>query len=125
MNESDGWRLQLAYGGLHPDTTAGLLDAHGPEGAVSRVLAARTGSHRSRQAVAVPAAQRLAELAACGFRVLLRGDDEYPARLAALPDAPDLLFVTGEIPSASKVAVVGTRRCSPYGRNLAEAYGRA
>ena len=125
MNERDGWRLQLAYAGLHPDTTAGLLDAHGPEGAVARVLANRSGSERPRQAASVPASQRVAELVESGFRAVFRGEAGYPPRLAALPGAPDLLFVIGEIPTASAIAVVGTRRCSQYGRNLAEAYGRA
>ena len=65
MNDVEGLRLQLAYAGLHPDTVRGLLDAHGPEGAVSRV--ARTGSEWASGAVAVDAARRCAELDAAGF----------------------------------------------------------
>ena len=128
MEAHDGWRLQLAYAGLHPDSVGGLLDAHGAEGAVARVAGSRTGSDRSRAAVAVPAVDRLDELAKLGFDVVFRHGAGYPPSLAHLPGAPDVLFVRGTLEAVSSVgsvAVVGTRRCSPYGRNLAEAYGRA
>ena len=45
--------------------------------------------------------------------------------LARFEDAPDLLFVRGAFPSEPGVAVVGTRKCTTYGREVAEAYGRA
>ena len=127
MDESHGWRLQLAFAGIHPDTASALLDAHGPEGAVAAV--ARTSrSDRAQREVLVPATQRVEQLMAAGFSVEFRGAIGYPRALGALPNAPDVLFVHGTdlaTHSDRAVAVVGTRRCSPYGRNLAEAYGRA
>ncbi|NND01862.1 MAG: DNA-protecting protein DprA [Acidimicrobiia bacterium] len=123
MNEKHGWRLQLAFAGLHPDTVRGLLDAHGAQGAVTRVI--KTGNDRAKAASAVPAARRLEELKALETECVFRGEPGYPSRLAELPGAPDLLFVRGIIPALPTVAVVGTRRCSSYGRNLAEAYGAA
>ncbi len=122
-DEALGWRLQLAYAGLHPDSTAALLDAHGAEGAVARVQAARSGSTRAAEAAAVPAMARVAALAASGMTLQFRGDPGYPPHLAELPGAPDVLFVRGSWPSGPAVAVVGTRRCTAYGRNLATAYG--
>lgn len=124
-NPELGWRLQLAYGGLHPDTIRGLLDSRGPEEAVHSVCSASSRSPRARDAVQVPAVERARELEGLGFSAVFRGHDGYPQRLADLPDTPDLLFVTGPIPSESAVAVVGTRRCTAYGRNLAAAYGHA
>ncbi len=124
-DEELGWRLQLAYAGLHPDATSALLDAHGPQGAVGRVRAARSGSTRAAAAAAVPARARVEELAALGMAVRFRGDPGYPPELAELPGAPDVLFVRGSWPAGPAVAVVGTRRCTAYGRNLAKAYGHA
>lgn len=123
MNETDGWRLQLAFAGLHPDSVRGLLDAHGPQGAVNRVVG--TGSDRVSSAARITAADRLAELEAAGFGCVFRGQSGYPDQLADLPGTPDVLFVRGVMQSQPTVAVVGTRRCSAYGRNLAEAYGAA
>lgn len=121
-----GWRLQLAFAGLHPDSVRGLLEAHGAAGAVRRVTESVRHSARARQAAAVPAPQRVAQLAGVGIDVVFRGEPGYPPHLEELPDGPDLLFVRGRLPSTDPaVAVVGTRRCSAYGRNLAMAYGRA
>lgn len=49
---------------------------------------------------------------------LSRSDTRYPALLKEIPDAPAQLFVRGNVEALSYpccVAVVGTRRCSPYG----------
>jgi len=120
-----GWRLQLAYGGLHPDTIRGLLDSRGPEEAVLSACSVGSRSPRARAAVQVPAVERVRELEGLGLSVVFRGHEGYPQRLADLPDTPDVLFTTGPIPSKPSVAVVGTRRCTAYGRNLASAYGHA
>lgn len=48
-------------------------------------------------------------------------DPRYPARLRAIPDPPCLLFVKGTLPPADApaIAIVGSRRASPYGRHVA------
>lgn len=61
------------------------------------------------------------ELAFCdsqGIRVLLYGQGDYPARLLYCADAPALLFAKGDIPWDAKrwLAVVGTRKATPYGK---------
>lgn len=66
--------------------------------------------------------RRLAEAAA---RHVTPGDAEYPARLEDLPDPPASLFARGRpLPEGPSVAVVGARRCTPYGEEVAEAIGR-
>jgi len=120
-----GRRLQLAFAGLHPDTIGGLLAAHGASGALRRIVSHRNGNERSRRAAAVSAEDRLEQLATMGFAVVFRGRPGYPTGLGELPDTPDVLFVKGRLPEHPAIAVVGTRRCTPYGRNLATAYGRA
>ncbi len=49
-------------------------------------------------------------------------DPAYPARLKEIYDLPPLLYVRGELTAADEwcLAVVGTRRPTPYGRQVAE-----
>lgn len=62
-----------------------------------------------------------------GARVVTWLDADYPARLRRLRDAPPVLYVRGTSPdgAAPSVAVVGTRRASPYGLGLAGVLGEA
>jgi DNA processing protein len=54
------------------------------------------------------------------LRILSRDDAEYPSMLAALPDAPVVLYVKGELPDGRvRVALVGSRRATAYGRQIA------
>jgi DNA processing protein len=57
-------------------------------------------------------------------RILGVGDSDYPQGLLDLEHPPSL-HVLGAVFSAPAVAVVGTRRCTGYGRNLAFGFGRA
>lgn len=54
------------------------------------------------------------------LRILTRDDAEYPSMLAALPDAPVVLYVRGELPDGRvRMALVGSRRATAYGRQVA------
>ena len=54
------------------------------------------------------------------LRILTLDDGEYPAMLAPLPDAPPVLFVKGRLPEARvRLALVGSRRATAYGRQVA------
>ena len=50
-------------------------------------------------------------------KLVLRGDEGYPARLMQIPNPPHLLFVwgRGDLDDACPIAVVGTRRATEYG----------
>ena len=51
-------------------------------------------------------------------------DAAYPPRLAQIPDPPPLLYVLGSADlRAPAVAIVGTRRCTGYGRAVARRLG--
>lgn len=54
--------------------------------------------------------------------VLILADDEYPRRLKELEQPPPVLFLKGELVPEDEwaVAVVGTRRVTAYGRQVAE-----
>jgi DNA processing protein len=57
------------------------------------------------------------------IRVLAFDDPTYPHRLAPCPDAPALLYALGPVPldAPHTVAIVGTRRCTQYGRDQVQA----
>ena len=48
-------------------------------------------------------------------------DKKYPEKLKKIPDPPQQLFVRGDLSIAKKncFAIVGARRCSPYGKQIA------
>ena len=56
-----------------------------------------------------------------GIQVLTWQSPDYPPLLAQVPDAPPVLFVRGKITPEDEwaVAVVGTRKASVYGREVA------
>ena len=61
-----------------------------------------------------------------GAHFLTAEDADYPPRLKDLAHPPIGLYVKGPANlSAQSVAVVGTRRCSSYGKSVAEGVGRA
>jgi len=55
-------------------------------------------------------------------RALTRGDAGFPSSLAEVPDAPATLHVRGALLDADAlaVAIVGSRRATPYGLEVAE-----
>jgi DNA processing protein len=60
-----------------------------------------------------------------GMRRLARHDDEFPAHLRVIPEAPDFLYVRGTLvrEDALAVALVGSRRATEYGEGVAEDLG--
>lgn len=68
--------------------------------------------------------EMLARLAARGWRWLAAGNPGFPSALAELSDPPLGVFVRGQLPAGPGVALVGARRASAYGREVAEWFGR-
>ena len=66
-------------------------------------------------------------VAALRESTVVLGDDTYPSLLAHIADPPVVLHVRGDVSLLSRpmVSVVGSRRCSPYGRNAARALSDA
>ena len=65
----------------------------------------------------------LADCYRLGIRLLTIQDTEYPDRLRNIFDPPILLYLQGRMPLFDEevaVAVVGSRRCTPYGVSSAE-----
>ncbi len=62
------------------------------------------------------------QMQALELRLVTWGDEDYPPLLAQIESAPPVLFVRGTLLSRDElsVAIVGTRRCSPYGATVVE-----
>jgi DNA processing protein len=68
-------------------------------------------------------AQELERVQKAGAWIVVWDDPEYPPLLKNLPDAPAVLYIKGQLNTADRewtVAIVGTRRASAYGRQVAE-----
>ena len=99
-------------------------------------LAARTGVPKAQmkkalalasrpEQVAASAAREREEAARMGARIILSGEPGYPAVLRHLRLAPPVLSVRGELPTGPAVAIVGSRKADPYGREVAELFARS
>ena len=114
---------RIAFAGMHPDRVRSLLASHGTPSAV--VASLRKGRERAEPAtvaaLAVDVGARRRELLTSGIELI--GPDRFPPSLVDRPDAPPFLFTRGVLPAAPTVAIVGTRRCTAYGRRIARSYG--
>jgi DNA processing protein len=72
------------------------------------------------------AAKELAQAQALGVRLLTWDEPAYPERLREIYDPPPLLYVRGNIELLRRhlVSIVGARRPTPYGNQMAERLAR-
>jgi DNA processing protein len=111
--------------GIGPRTIRQWLESAGSGAEAWRTVPTLAGRHRNAQTII--AARRtldpqavLARARSQGTTVIAMTDPSYPVPLLAIPDPPPALFVRGEIGTAATVAVVGSRRATPYGRAVTE-----
>lgn len=59
-------------------------------------------------------------------KAVTRNSPDYPALLREIYDPPTVLFVKGELKTNAglPIAVIGARKCTDYGREMAERFGR-
>ncbi len=78
---------------------------------------------RSRSSESVD--REIARAQGCGLRIVCWEDADYPQALRHITDPPICLYIRGRIEPADcvAVAIVGTRRCSHYGREQAIRFG--
>ncbi len=69
------------------------------------------------------AATVLDRVVAAGWRWLIPGDEDFPEHLAAISDPPLGLFVRGTLRKGKRVAIVGSRKATPYGLQVARLLG--
>lgn len=73
------------------------------------------------------AQQQLEDVARISGEVIVLDDDRYPSLLRETYDPPIVLYVRGDLVRAvaqPAVAIVGSRHCSTYGRNVSEMLSR-
>ena len=134
MTESEAW-LALNAAELPPRTALDLLDHYG---AVTALMSAApsaiasAGRLRPAETARVAEAQQrdyhldIEKLAKLSARLVTIRDSEYPTNLRQIYDPPAVLFVRGSFEPHDEraVAIVGTRRVTPYGRLVSETLGR-
>lgn len=92
---------------------AALIDLGVSPGGASGLVAARGG-------LAARARDEIRAARKSGVRVVPRSDPEYPPALESLEDPPPVLWTRGTISrDAVRIALVGARRASAYGRRVA------
>jgi DNA processing protein len=115
--------LELARGRIE------LVLALGDE----ELIAAVGGEQRDsvqRELQALDVERLRAEAGRAGLGALCRCDSEYPARLEVLRSPPAVLYVSGGLErflalvAEEPVAIVGARRATPYGLEVARSLGR-
>jgi DNA processing protein len=72
------------------------------------------------------AAKELAQVEQAGSRLVTWDEPAYPRRLREIYDPPPLLYVRGnvELLDRHSISIVGTRRPTPYGNQMAERLAR-
>lgn len=116
-DRSRGYAALLAgLPGLGPRRLTELLADHGAERAWAEVR-----GDPAVDPLAVVATHR-----AAGIEILTRDDQRYPGPLQADPEPPSVLFAQGDLArlGATRVAIVGTRRCTGAGAGVARELGR-
>ncbi len=138
---SSGREAQLDWSALHLVPGLGarnalkLIRAFGNPGAVFHASLTELRSCGIRRAVAdavhsglsfEDAAAELKKVTEAGAEIVTFHDPRYPARLKEIYDPPILLYARGraELLATDSVAIVGSRRPTPYGRSVAEKFGR-
>lgn len=118
--------------GIGPRTYATLLNTFGSAEAVLQQSAERlqqvpgigaaTANRFAEPSYSLAAAEMLERCRQLGIQLMVRGDRDYPSGVAEMGDAPPVLFVRGRIRVQDQlaVAIVGSRRCTTYGRRQAE-----
>lgn len=114
-------RLIERTGGVEQAARATLHELQEVEGIGS---AKATKIHRSLQAARGLAEAELSKAQRLGVRIICPDDGSYPPLLRQIPDPPSVLFVKGTIEprDLNAIAIVGSRKCSFYGREQAERF---
>lgn len=116
--------IRLAHMAVNPDTVRRLVADHGSGGALSRLRRRDTTPQAAREGAGTSAEARLSRLEELGVCMVFDEEPGYPEWLRDLPDHPLWLFVKGSLPTEPGVAVVGSRRATRYGLDLARDIGR-
>src|ERR1700733_4072593 len=130
-----GWVALALTPGLGARTAGKLLREFGSPDAIfnasltaleARNLPAAVAQALHSRRPLSDAARELAQIQAIGCRLLTWDEPDYPARLREIYDPPPLLYVRGNIELLNRhtISIVGSRRPTPYGNQMAEKLAR-
>jgi DNA processing protein len=130
-----GWLALALTPGLGARMAGKLLRAMGSPEAIFNASLMELQSHRLPRAVAQlihsrqpmsAAAKELAQAHGAGIRLLTWDEPQYPQRLREIYDPPTLLYVRGNIELLNRhlISIVGSRRPTPYGNQMAQKLAR-
>lgn len=130
-----GWLALALTPGLGARTAGKLLRAFGSPEAIFNASLTTLEAHRLPAAVAQAihsrqplsaAAKELAQTEAAKCRLVTWDEPQYPQLLREIYDPPPLLYVKGnaELLNRHAISIVGTRRPTPYGNQIAERLAR-
>lgn len=119
--------LQAKPGGLSwPEIAGELLEAGSAAEVWERYAPAPTLIDLPGDVTLASAADDIAGWTAQGYRLVSILDEEYPARLRGIHEAPPVIFTLGSVMAGDPaVSVVGSRSASPRGLGLAADVARA
>lgn len=135
-NSLSDWIALSFVIGVGSRTAATLIDKYGSPTAVfeASVYSLESAGLRSETIEVIKSAEprekarrELDELERLGGVPLILTDERYPALLRETYDPPIVIYCKGAVKNALSqpvVAIVGSRRCSSYGRNVAEKLSR-
>jgi DNA processing protein len=124
------WLRLIRSENIGPRTFRALLRQYGSARAALAALPdlARRGgaAHKIRVCSHEDAGREMAAARRLGVALLALGEDDYPARLQEIDDAPPLLAVRGDpaVLSEPAIAMVGSRNASAAGIKFAERLAR-
>lgn len=107
--------LEQHFGALEQAWKAGLAEYK------QAGLDNRTATTVATRKLGIDPDAELDGIAKAGITALTWHDDEYPARLKEIYDVPPVLYIRGSLNQDDErsIAVVGTRKASAYGREVA------
>ncbi|MGB7156966.1 MAG: DNA-processing protein DprA [Tepidisphaeraceae bacterium] len=115
-------RIVDAAGGAEPACSASVARLREIDG-IGAAKAAKI--HQSMRAARDSVDKELSGAAALGVTIIAQDDEAFPMLLRSIPDPPAVLYLKGhfEPRDLNAVAIVGSRKCSYYGREQAERFG--
>jgi DNA processing protein len=134
VNAQEAW-LALSRADLPPRVATQLLEAFGdavgvfaapPDELTRKAPLTPRQISRIAAAAAFDYSGDLRTLRDIGARLVTVEDDAYPADLRHIPDPPTAIYVRGDLSPADHfaIAIVGSRRSSPYGQLVAHSLAR-
>ena len=135
MSAIEYWLWLSTSAKLSPRAKAALLAYYGspeamfdaPKGEITKLLGNRAdGAEKLEQRDLSDALRIIDKCDSQSIRIISLDDAEYPERLKNIYSPPSIIYVKGKLPKLDEeaaIAVIGTRKASPYGIKMGKKLG--